>query len=96
MRWVVSGVASRLGNRVALIFEILEARHRAELPLVGTGWLVAPLREQRRAGCGSVRTESIFLLLRQVDQLADLGEGQRETGNRRSGKTATIGDFAIA
>src|SRR2546423_708479 len=67
----------RRGNRGALIFEVLEARvdqhrrlRRCALPLVGADGLIAPLRKQRDAGRGGMRTESIFLLLRQVDQLA--------------------------
>src|SRR5262249_48768217 len=41
-------------------------------------------------------TQSIFLLLRQIGQLADLGQGQRETRDRRSRKAAAVGNLPIA
>src|SRR5512138_40995 len=43
-----------------------------------------------------MRTQGVLLLLRQVDQLADLGEGQHEARDRRSRKTTTVGDVPIA
>ncbi|MDA9453559.1 hypothetical protein XI07_15085 [Bradyrhizobium sp. CCBAU 11445] len=84
-----------MDSKPDLIFGCMDARALMDILPFGAGGLVAILRKCRGLGREGMRTQGILLLVRQVAQLADLGEGRRETRDRRPRKTTPVGDIAI-